>query len=255
MKKTIKEIKEQLQEITDLNNPFIHTCQADERKGVQAALKSWFKEREAESLLEERFVEMNQFEQKAGQLGYRFIAGLDEVGRGPLAGPVVSAAVILDPAKPILGLNDSKKLSLKKRNELFLEIQNKAISVGIGVVTAEEIDRYNILEASKMSMKQAIEKLATPADFLLVDAVKLNTGLPEEILVKGDMRSNSIAAASIIAKVTRDEMMVEYDDLYPGYGFVKNAGYGTKEHLDALGKLGVTPIHRVSFAPVKNNLK
>ena len=172
------------------------------------------------------------------------------MGRGPLAGPVVAAAVILDPGMPIYGLDDSKKLSLTKKNQLFDEINEKAIAVGIGIVSAEEIDRLNILQATKKAMNLATESLTTPPDLLLVDAVKLNNPIPQEVIIKGDLRSNSIAAASIIAKVTRDQMMTEYDETYPGYGFASNAGYGTKEHLAGLENLGATPIHRRSFSPV-----
>lgn len=250
MKRTIKEIKELLTTITEPNDPFIKECIEDERKGVQTALKQWFKQREAQQVLVERSKQMNRYEEQAIAQGYQFIAGIDEVGRGPLAGPVVAAAVILDQNRPILGLDDSKKLSLAKRTALYGEIKEKAIAIGIGIVEAAEIDRYNILQATKMAMNQAVNKLQVPADFLLIDAVPLQNGLPSEVIIKGDMNSNSIAAASIIAKVYRDNLMEKYDKLYPNYGFSKNAGYGTKEHLQALETQGVTPIHRKSFSPV-----
>ena len=251
---TIKEIKERLQEVSDPEDEFLLLCQVDERKGVQLAVKQWFNKKEEEQLLIERFKSMNQFEERAMLNGFQLVAGVDEVGRGPLAGPVVAAAVILDSGKPIYGLNDSKKLSLKKRNELYEKIYEQAIAIGIGIVSSQEIDQYNILEASKLAMKQAISALNCTADFLLVDAVNLNLAVPQEAIIKGDMRSNSIAAASIIAKVTRDELMTEYDEIYPEYAFKKNAGYGTKDHLAALEIYGATPIHRVSFSPVKNIL-
>jgi ribonuclease HII len=256
MKKlTIKEIKETLKTIDDEKDPLLLQLKNDERKGVQTALKQWQKRQEAKQALKERFTRMNRYENEARRAGYLNIAGIDEVGRGPLAGPVVSAAVLLDPKRPILGLNDSKKLSLKQRTELFAEINEKALAVGLGIGTSAEIDQYNILEATKLSMNKAILDLAISPDFLLIDAETIETPLPQKAVIKGDLNSNSIAAASIVAKVTRDLMMEEYEDEYPGYGFSSNVGYGTKEHIKGLETLGATPIHRKSFAPVKNNLK
>lgn len=254
MKMTVSEIKEKLQSVETIDDPFFQTCLLDERKGVQVAVKQWHKKQAAKQELLDRFEMMNQYETAAQNHGYEFVAGIDEVGRGPLAGPVVSAAVILDMNNSIIGLNDSKKLSLKRRDELFEEIKEKAVSIGVGILTADEIDEHNILGATKLAMKEAALNLSQKPDLLLVDAVKLDTPIPQEMIIKGDMKSNSIAAASIIAKVTRDIMMVEYDQLYPGYGFKNNAGYGTKEHLDGLELHGPTPIHRKSFAPVKKYL-
>ena len=250
MKMTINEIKEKLKWITDSEDEFLLACQSDERKGVQLAVKQWNRQQEAKLKLYDRYQRMNQIEEHYAT-DYSSIAGIDEVGRGPLAGPVVAAAVILDQNKQILGLNDSKKLSITKRMELFKKINEQAIAIGIGVVSAEEIDQYNILEATKIAMNKAVSKLSQPPELLLVDAVQLQSSIPQQTIVKGDLKSNSIAAASIIAKVTRDEMMVEYNKKYPGYGFANNAGYGTKEHLEALKHLGITPIHRRSFSPVK----
>ena len=254
MKMTVSEIKEKLQSVETIDDPFFQTCLLDERKGVQVAVKQWHKKQAAKQELLDRFEMMNQYETAAQNHGYEFVAGIDEVGRGPLAGPVVSAAVILDMNNSIIGLNDSKKLSLKRRDELFEEIKEKAVSIGVGILTADEIDEHNILGATKLAMKEAALNLSQKPDLLLVDAVKLDTPIPQEMIIKGDMKSNSIAAASIIAKVTRDNMMIEYDQLYPGYGFANNAGYGTKEHLDGLELHGPTPIHRKSFAPVKKYL-
>lgn len=251
MKRTIKEVKEKLKEIEDPNDSFIQDCLADERKGVQTALKQWQRREDAKQELLDRFERMSQYEKEARAAGYQLIAGIDEVGRGPLAGPVVSAAVILDENEPIIGLDDSKKLSLKKRSEIFAEIQEKAIAIGIGLVDAKGIDEHNILGATKIAMGEAVDKLEPAADFLLVDAVHLKNDLPAMVMNQGDSKSNSIAAASIIAKVTRDEMMIDYDELYPGYGFKNNAGYGTKEHMEGLKKQGPCPIHRHSFAPVR----
>lgn len=250
-KMTIKEVKEQLQKMNDGADSFIEACRTDERKGVQTALRQWQRQQDAHQELLDRFERMSQYEMAAKSKGYQLIAGIDEVGRGPLAGPVVAAAVILDETKPIIGLDDSKKLSLKSRTELFEEIKEKAVAVGIGIVDSEGIDRYNILGATKLAMQQAVDHLEPEADFLLVDAVQLANDLPTIVMNQGDSKSNSIAAASIIAKVTRDLMMVAYDQQYPGYGFAKNAGYGTKEHLEGLKRQGITPIHRHSFAPVR----
>lgn len=256
MKKlTIKEIKEKLQLIEQLDDPFVLEVGKDERKGVQTALKQLQKRVDAKQALKERFVKMSEFENKVTEAGYQFIAGIDEVGRGPLAGPVVAAAVILDRNDPIIGLDDSKKLSLKKRTELFREINEKAIAIGIGVVDAAEIDQLNILQATKKAMNQAVENLMPAPDFLLIDAERLDNQIPQESIIKGDLRSNSIAAASIIAKVMRDETMATYGEEFPGYDFASNVGYGTKAHLEGLEAHGPTPIHRKSFAPVKNYFK
>ncbi|GAP00872.1 ribonuclease HII [Fructobacillus fructosus] len=182
------------------------------------------------------------------------MAGTDEVGRGPLAGPVVAAAVILPRDFDVYGVIDSKQLSEKVRDLLVNEIKEKAIAYGVGIVSAERIDEINIYEASREAMKQAVEALAVPADYLLVDAMVVDVPLPQWKLIKGDARSNTIGAASILAKVTRDAIMVAYDKEYPGYDFANNDGYGTKKHLLALKTLGPTPIHRKTFAPVKNLL-
>src|SRR5699024_580808 len=150
----------------------------------------------------------------------------------------------------ILGLDDSKRLSATKRNELFQEIQEKAKGIGLGIISAENIDRVNILEATKLAMLKAVSDLSTAPDDLLVDAMTLPTEIPQQAVIKGDMNSNSIAAASIIAKVTRDRLMAEYDKKYPGYEFLSNVGYGTKAHLEGLEEYGATPIHRRTFSPV-----
>lgn len=249
-KQTIKEIKEKLALITDEKDPFLLELQADERKGVQAALKNWQKKKKAIEALETRFITMNQYEDQGRAAGYEAIAGIDEVGRGPLAGPVVAAAVILEATEPILGLDDSKKLSAVKRDELFQEIHEKAKGIGLGIISAETIDRVNILEATKLAMLKAVNDLSMAPDHLLVDAMTLPTDIPQQAVIKGDMNSNSIAAASIIAKVTRDRLMADYDEEYPGYEFLSNVGYGTKAHLEGLKKYGATPIHRRTFSPV-----
>lgn len=252
MKWTIKEIEEKLASIDHQDDPLIEQLAADERKGVQKALIRWIHKREAIKKKHERFMEMTLYEQKYHTLGYKYIAGIDEVGRGPLAGPVVAAAVILPEDFYLPGIDDSKKLSENLREQIFLEIQEKAEAIGIGIIENDEIDRINIFEAAKKAMLVAISQLEPKPDFLLIDAVKLHTPYPFEAIIKGDSLSVSIAAASIIAKVTRDRMMKDYDEIYPQYGFAHNAGYGTKEHLEGIAEYGITPIHRKSFAPVKD---
>ncbi len=177
-----------------------------------------------------------------------YICGIDEVGRGPLAGPVLAGAVILSKDVQILYLNDSKKLSPKRRESLYEEILEKAVATGIGRAEPERIDEINILQATYEAMRAAIENLNLRPDVLLVDAVTIpQTDIPQVPIVKGDAKSVSIAAASILAKVTRDRLMAEYDRLYPGYGFAENKGYGTKAHIEALKRLGPCPIHRRTF--------
>jgi len=183
-------------------------------------------------------------------------AGCDEVGRGPLAGDVVAAAVILDPENPIAGLDDSKKLTEKKREQLFIEIQQKAKSWCIARASVAEIDKINILQASLLAMTRAVQGLHIQPEHVLVDGNKLpKWGYPAEAVVKGDSRVAAISAASILAKVTRDREMVALDKTYPGYGFADHKGYPTKVHMDALDKLGVTSIHRTSYAPVRAKIE
>ena len=195
------------------------------------------------------------FEHAARKSGYVHIAGIDEAGRGSLAGPVVSAAVILPDSFDIDGVDDSKKLSHKKRSELFPRIQDAAQAVGVGIVDAPTIDRINILQASLQSMAMAVADLSVSPDYLLVDGIyAISSPLPQKTLTKGDSRSISIAAASIIAKVTRDRLMFAYDKLYPQYGFEKHKGYPTQAHKEAVRQFGCSPIHRKSFKGVKETL-
>jgi len=183
------------------------------------------------------------------------IAGVDEVGRGPLAGPVVTAAVILDPSKPIIGLNDSKKLTEKARARLAIEIKEKALAWSFGRAEVEEIDDINILQATMLAMQRAVAALVIKPTRVLVDGNRTpDFGIPAEAIIKGDGKIAEISAASIIAKVCRDTEMSDMDNIYPGYDFYKHKGYGTKIHLSALEKLGVCHIHRKSFAPVKKQL-
>ncbi|MCP4414665.1 MAG: ribonuclease HII [Gammaproteobacteria bacterium] len=185
----------------------------------------------------------------------QIISGVDEVGRGPLAGPVVTAAVILDPDNPIEGLNDSKKLSPKKREMLAVEIKEKAIAWSLGRAEVTEIDEINILQATMLAMQRAVAALLVKPTLVLVDGNRApEFHIPAEAIIKGDGKVAEISAASIIAKVARDLEMIEMDNLYPGYGFIKHKGYGTRYHLDAIEVLGICPIHRRSFAPVRQQL-
>jgi ribonuclease HII len=191
------------------------------------------------------------FEEEIQAQGFRVIAGLDEAGRGPLAGPVVAAAVVLAPIKKMAGLDDSKKLSPEQREKIFSLILQQAAAVGIGVVDAREIDRLNILRASLKAMEQAVQNLPLSPDFLLIDGIhSLTLPLAQRAIPKGDQRCQSIAAASIVAKVTRDRLMLAYHDEYPQYNFARHKGYGTREHLQAIRQYGCCPLHRQSFKPI-----
>jgi ribonuclease HII len=191
------------------------------------------------------------FEEEIQAQGFRVIAGLDEAGRGPLAGPVVAAAVVLAPTKKMAGIDDSKKLSPEQREKFFSLILQQAAAVGIGVVDAREIDRLNILRASLKAMEQAVQNLPLSPDFLLIDGIhSLTLPLAQRAIPKGDQRCQSIAAASIVAKVTRDRLMLAYHDEYPQYNFARHKGYGTREHLQAIRQYGCCPLHRQSFKPI-----
>ena len=188
--------------------------------------------------------------------GYKLIAGIDEVGVGSLAGPVVAAAVVLPPLSKIPGLDDSKKLSAKKRNILFKIILKRSIAIGIGIVDWETIDRLNILNASHLAMKLAVDALSPAPQFLLIDGrYKIASSFPQVPICKGESKCSAIAAASIIAKVARDRIMENFDQTYPNYGFRAHKGYGTKKHLRTLNKFGACAIHRQSYLPVKRSLK
>ena len=254
-KYTISQIKEILSSIHTIENPIFQQLSLDMRKGVQTALKSCQKRIEKEQKRAEHFIEMQYYERLAYQEGASFIAGVDEVGRGPLAGPVVAAAVILPKNIEDLGFDDSKKLSASKREEIYRLIQEKAIAIGIGIVDADIIDKVNIYQASRLAMQQAVSELKIQPDYLLIDAMKIDVNTPQIGIIKGDAKSISIAAASIVAKQVRDQMMREFDELYPGYDFSNNAGYGTPKHLEGLKSKGICPIHRKTFAPIKDFLQ
>jgi len=249
---TIKEVKERLAMIDELDHPLFEELILDGRAGVQAAISK--RKRELQKQVDEdlRLEKMLAYEKELYAQGIDLIAGVDEVGRGPLAGPVVAAAVILPKACKIPGLNDSKKIPKSKHKEIYEAVLQNAIAIGIGVKDNQVIDQVNIYEATKLAMMEAIGQLDPQPQHLLIDAMKLDLPIPQTSIIKGDANSLSIAAASIVAKVTRDQMMEEFDREYPGYDFAQNAGYGTAKHLAGLDKLGVTPIHRRSFEPIKS---
>lgn len=249
---TIKEVKERLAMIDELDHPLFEELILDGRAGVQAAISK--RKRELQKQVDEdlRLEKMLAYEKELYAQGIDLIAGVDEVGRGPLAGPVVAAAVILPKACKIPGLNDSKKIPKSKHKEIYEAVLQNAIAIGIGVRANQVIDQVNIYEATKLAMMEAIGQLEPQPQHLLIDAMKLDLPISQTSIIKGDANSLSIAAASIVAKVTRDQMMEEFDKEYPGYDFAQNAGYGTAKHLAGLDKLGVTPIHRRSFEPIKS---
>ena len=250
MEQKIGEIKSifQAADLTELP-AFINTYESDERAGVVTLVKKAKKQLSDYEKECRRIEKMKEFENKYED--YSFICGIDEVGRGPLAGPVVAGAVILPKDCNILYLNDSKQLSEKKREELYEVIMEKAISTGLGFISPQRIDEINILQATYEAMREAIGKLDPMPDLLLNDAVTIpKVSIRQIPIIKGDAKSISIAAASIIAKVTRDRLMVKYDEVYPEYGFASNKGYGANMHIEALKKYGPTPIHRKSF--IKN---
>ena len=199
---------------------------------------------------------MREFEELAARQGYRIVAGVDEAGRGPLAGPVVAAAVILPVGVDLADVNDSKKLTPSRRDELFDLIHERAIAVGVGMGDHVLVDRINILQATLAAMGQAVGALAVPPEYLLIDGIsRIPIPIPQRTIKKGDGASISIAAASIIAKVTRDRLMVDYDRQYPGYGFAEHKGYGCATHLAAIAALGPSPIHRTTFRGVREHVR
>ncbi len=250
----IGEIKNELSlcENVEAYEAFCARYESDERAGVQTLISSARKKITAYNEELKRLEVMRQYENAHEDLQY--ICGIDEVGRGPLAGPVYAAAVILPKDAQILYINDSKKLSEKKREELYSEIMDKALAVGIGYSTHERIDEINILQATFEAMEKAVNNLSIKPELLLIDAVHIPQleNFKQESIIKGDAKSVSIAAASIVAKVTRDHIMEEMDQKYPGYGFASNKGYGSQDHIAAIRKLGPCEIHRRSF--IKNFL-
>lgn len=247
--KNMHDIELEFKNCTENRNTLYQLYADDPRSGVQKILTKY--QKQDKKLTEERIriKKIYAYEEKYSQ--YDYICGIDEVGRGPLAGPVVAGAVILPKGCEILYINDSKQLSAKKREALYEEIKSKAIAIGIGIVSPAKIDEINILQATYMAMREAISKLSVVPQLLLNDAVTIpEVIIPQVPIIKGDAKSVSIAAASIVAKVTRDRLMEEYDRVLPGYGFASNKGYGSAEHIAALKELGPTPIHRNTF--IKN---
>ncbi|AVK60418.1 ribonuclease HII [Lactobacillus sp. CBA3605] len=230
----------------------LQAAQADSRKGVQQAYQRYLRQTEKQAQLVARLEQHLKFEKQFWEQGDPYVAGIDEVGRGPLAGPVVTAAVILPPNFNLVEVNDSKQLTAKKRAELMPKILEAAVAVSLGVADAQQIDRLNIYEATRVAMRQAVENLTVRPTQLLVDAMQIPVPIAQTRLIKGDAKSASISAASIVAKVARDHLMTMYDQVYPGYDFADNMGYGTAKHLAGLRQYGITPIHRHSFAPVRN---
>lgn len=249
---TIKEVKERLAMIDELDHPLFEELILDGRAGVQAAISKRKRELQKQVEEDQRLEKMLAYEKELYAQGIQLIAGVDEVGRGPLAGPVVAAAVILPENCKIPGLNDSKKIPKSKHQAIYQAVLDQALSVGIGVKDNQVIDQVNIYEATKLAMLEAIQELNQQPQHLLIDAMKLDLPISQTSIIKGDANSLSIAAASIVAKVTRDQMMAAYDQEYPGYDFGQNSGYGTTKHLEGLEKHGVTPIHRRSFEPIKS---
>lgn len=247
MEKRIAQIKQELENAQKNERiQLLKEYQYDKRAGVKKLIEKYQKEEQKLEQEKQRIEKMKEFEYQYQMFSYP--CGIDEAGRGPLAGPVVAGAVILKKEDTILYLNDSKKLSAKKREELFQEIQERALATGIGIVSPAIIDQINILQATYEAMRKAIADLNIKPDLLLNDAVIIpKVAIKQVSIIHGDSRSISIAAASIIAKVTRDKMMMEYDKIYPQYGFYSHKGYGSEAHIKALKEYGASPIHRKSF--------
>ncbi len=248
---TVSEIREILKG-DNIPEELMKEILADPRKGVRQLVTSYMKRLEKANMERFRVESMYAVESDFYKKGLQYIVGIDEVGRGPLAGPVTVAAVILKPHWFAAGLNDSKKVTPKHREELSHRILEEAVDVSIVSLPPEEIDSYNIYQATLMAMYKAVKNLKVKPDGVIVDAMPLHFDFPTVSLIHGDAKSASVAAASIVAKVHRDHMMEEYDREYPGYGFAQNKGYGTAEHIDAIRNFGITPIHRLSFEPIKS---
>ena len=249
-KLTVAQAKEAL--TADPNPDLITQLKEDSRKGIQRLLES-FEKRQAKLAAEKaKFQRRLQLERSFWSSGINYVAGIDEVGRGPLAGPVVAAAVILPHDFDLFEVNDSKQLTPHKRAQLYDKILDRALAVAVGVASNKVIDEINIYQATRKAMKQSVANLQIRPQQLLIDAMDIDCNIPQKKLIKGDAKSASISAASIVAKVNRDHLMDFYDQIYPGYDFHSNAGYGTKEHLQALSMQGISPIHRVTFEPIKS---
>ncbi|MEJ8539464.1 ribonuclease HII [Staphylococcus capitis] len=256
MTSTIKEIRDQLALVQSIEELEAHVANEDTRKGVQKAIESRKKYLIKQQELENNYISMNHYENEIlNHDNESLICGIDEVGRGPLAGPVVACVVILNKGHHYLGLNDSKKVPAKQRLILNEELKNNVTSYAYGIATPQEIDDLNIYKATQVAMQRAINQLSIQPTHLLIDAMKLDNDIPQTSIIKGDAKSVSIAAASIMAKEYRDNYMKELANDYPNYGFEKNVGYGTKQHLEAIDTFGVVNEHRKSFEPIKSMLK
>jgi ribonuclease HII len=247
---TIDEIAALLDKPT-IDQNLLRKFKKDSRKGVIKLIEKWEKQQAELIDQQKQLLAMTTYERELYEQGYELIAGVDEVGRGPLAGPVVAAAVILPRQFDVLGINDSKQLSDAKREYFFQLIQEHAISIGVGIIHAHQIDEVNIYQATKIAMREAITQLKQKPDYLLIDAMKLELDIPQQSIIKGDQKSVSIASSSIVAKVTRDQYMKRLADNYPSYGFQQHMGYGTKQHLEAISTFGIISEHRRSFSPIK----
>ena len=248
---TLSEMKRVLAE-EDVPDDVMADILSDEREGAKKLVAAYKRRLERDMAERLRVEAMYEWETKLYQKGMRYIAGIDEVGRGPLAGPVTVAAVILKPHWFAAGLNDSKKVTPARREELAAKIREEAEAVSVFSLDAADIDTYNIYDATLLAMYEAVKRLPIRPEAVLVDAMPLHLPMEVHSLIHGDARSASIAAASIVAKVYRDHLMEEYEKQYPGYGFAQNKGYGTAAHIEAIARLGITPIHRRSFEPVKS---
>lgn len=251
---SLAQLKAELATTTRLDDPRVQTLATDPRKGAQQLYQQVQRRLAKQAAAEAAFQERLHYERPFWARGQR-VAGIDEVGRGPLAGPVVTCAVILPPDFDVPLVNDSKQLTAKERERLYPIILDRAEAVSIGAASPQLIDQLNIYQATRVAMQRAVLGLGVAPQELIVDAMQIPVDLPQIRLIKGDAKSASVAAASIVAKVFRDHLMASYDQLYPGYGFAQNAGYGTAEHLAGLAERGITPIHRKSFAPVKKAMQ
>ena len=253
-KQSVAEVKAFLQTVTTMTDPLLAPLQADPRKGVQAALKQRARQLERLAAARAAFKQRFHYENQLWAAGNQYVAGIDEVGRGPLAGPVVTCAVVLNRDFDLLGVTDSKQLTRKERERLYLRIVDEAVEVSLAVNPAPRIDQLNIYRATQEAMIRAVNGLSHRPSHLIVDAVPLPIDLPQTTLIKGDQKSISVAAASIVAKEYRDHLMAEYARLYPDYDFENNMGYGTAKHLAGLAAKGACPIHRRTFQPVPKYL-
>ncbi|MCM3709959.1 ribonuclease HII [Sporosarcina luteola] len=253
--KTIKEIAEMLQQTSD-PEPWMNKLEDDHRAGVKTELRKWYRNYEKKQQLEQMLQEKISFDNSFKTYDGALVAGVDEAGRGPLAGPVVCAAVILpEEATVLTGLNDSKKLSIQERDRLAAIIKEVAISYSVHIQSADRIDEMNIYAATRESMEKAVSALETRPEIVLADAMKLQVGCRSESIIKGDAQSLAIAAASILAKTTRDQLMNRIHEEFPMYNFNKNVGYGTADHVEALHLHGPCHHHRKTFEPVKSILE